>query len=386
MRVPGKLSWYYWPLGVILGLVAGFIVMPLLYDESARAEPTVGPILSDCDGALRELVIQYTPDSAEIVAAPYRDFLTQLPEAVTVHVVCRDRAAFDELVSHVGEPRCKLNPVFADHPMTSWSRDRWIALQPAGAATSFTLLCPRGELGADAWVERKGDELVGEDLAGALANVADARSELYFDGGDFVCDGETAFVTPNVRLRNLQVTVKTEAELTRRLREITGRKVLLLKNAPDHHAGMYMMTLGDRRVMVGDPSLARAILTDEEVAALPLPGGADFSSETQAMFDSVAEQCANAGYEVIRVPVGPCVDGRTFLTTLNSILDEREGQRTVYLPVIDGADKLNDAATKVWVDAGYTVRRVNCTTCYRFFGSLRCLVNVSNRGAKEPSQ
>ncbi|MBZ0135407.1 MAG: hypothetical protein K8I27_03410 [Planctomycetes bacterium] len=380
MRVPGKLSWYYWPLGVTLGLLAAFLVMPLLDKDEARAESTVGPILSDCDGALRELVIQYTPDSAEIVAAPYRDFLTQLPEAVTVHVVCRDRAAFDELAGHVGEVRCRLHPVFADHPMTSWSRDRWIALEPAGDATAFTLLSPRGEMGADAWPERKGDEGIGDDLAGALANLDSARSELYFDGGDFVCDHETAFVTPNVRLRNLQVTVKTEIELLRRLREITGRTVVLLEDAPDHHAGMYMMTLGERRVMVGDPSMAKALLTDAEIAALPLPYAADFSAETQALFDSVAEQCRNAGYEVIRVPVGPCKDGRTFLTTLNSVLDERDGQRTVYMPVIDGARKLNEAAEKVWREAGFEVRRVNCTTCYRWFGSLRCLVNVSNRG------
>ena len=380
MRAPVKLSWLYWPLGVILGLLAAFVVMPLLGDDPARAESTVGPIVSDCDGALHELVIQYTPDSAEIVAAPYRDFLTQLSEAVTVHVVCRDRAAFDDLVGRVGSVKCKLNPVIADHPMTSWSRDRWIAMYPGGDASTFTLLSPRGEHGADAWPERRGDEAIGDDLAGALSNVDSARSELYFDGGDFVCDSETAFVTPNVRLRNLQVTVETETELLRRLREITGRRVVLLKDAPDHHAGMYMMTLGNKRVMVGDPSLAGALLTKEEIAGLPFPQPADFGAETQALFDSVAKQCEDAGYEVIRVPVAPCKDGRTFITTLNSVLDDHDGQRTVYMPTIDGAEKLNKAATRVWEQAGFTVKPVNCTTCYRFFGSLRCLVNVSNRG------
>lgn len=375
-----RAKWIYWPLGVILGLLAAFIVMPLLGGDEARAENTVGPALSDCDGALHELVIQYTTDSAEIVDAPYRDFLSQLPEAVTVHVVCRDRAAFDQLVNAVGDVKCKLNPVFADHAMTSWSRDRWIALEPAGDATAFTLLSPRGELGADAWPERKGDENIGDTLAAALPNIESARSELYFDGGDFVCDEETAFVTPNVRLRNLQVTVETEIELLRRLKEITGRTVVLLKDAPDHHAGMYMMTLGNKRVMVGDPSLAKALFTDEEIANLPFPYPADFSQETQALFDSVAEQCKNAGYEVIRVPVAPCKDGRTFITSLNSVLDDRDGKRTIYMPVIDGAGKLNDAAAKVWKDAGFKVKRVNCTTCYKWFGSLRCLVNVSNRG------
>ena len=369
----------YWPLGVILGLLAAFIVMPLLGDDEAHAESTVGPVLSDSDGALRELVIQYTPDSADIVIPPYRDFLSQLPADVTVHVVCQNREAFDDLVARLGQVDCQLHPVTADHPMTSWSRDRWIALAPSGDSTTFTLLSPRGELGADAWPSRKGDEGIGDDLAAALPNIDSVRSELYFDGGDFVCDEETAFVTPNVRLRNLQVTVKTEIELLRRLKEITGRKVVLLKDAPDHHAGMYMMTLGNKRVMVGDPSLAKAPLTEEEIANLPFPYPADFSDETQALFDSVAEQCRNAGYEVIRVPVAPCKDGRTFITSLNSVLDDRDGKRTVYMPVIDGAEKLNDAAEEVWKDAGFDVKRVNCTTCYKWFGSLRCLVNVSNR-------
>lgn len=369
-----------WPLGVILGLAAALLVMPLLGDESARAESTVGPVLSDCDGALHEVVIQYTTDSADIVIPPYRDFLGQLPEAVTVHVVCRDRSAFDDLVSRVGPVSCRLNPVFADHPMTSWSRDRWIALAPAGDSTAFTLLSPRGELGADAWPERKGDEKIGDDLSRALSNTESARSELYFDGGDFVCDSETAFVTPNVRLRNLQVTVETELELLRRLREITGRTVVLLKDAPDHHAGMYMMTLGDRRVMVGDPSLAKSLLTEAEIAALPFPYPADFGEATQALFDAVARQCEDAGYEVVRVPVAPCKDGRTFITTLNSVLDHRDGERTVYMPVIDGAEKLNEAAERTWKDAGFEVKRVNCTSCYKWFGSLRCLVNVSSRG------
>jgi hypothetical protein len=381
MRSSGLLSRLHWPLGVIVGLVAALLLMPLFGGEDKPApEATVGPVLSDCDGAIRELVIQYTTDSTEIVSKPYQEFLSQLPVAVTVHVVCRDRAAFDDLVARVGKVDCKLNPVIADHAMTSWSRDRWICLAPAGSATAFTLLSPKGEMGADAWPERKGDELIGEDLAAAPeVDVTAVRSELYFDGGDFVCDDHTAFVTPNVRKRNLQNTVKTERELVDRLNELLGRKVVLLKDAPDHHAGMYMMTLGEGRVLVGDPRAARALLTDEEAAALPLPEGADFSEETCAKFDAVAEQCRDAGYKVHRVPVAPGHDGRRFLTYLNCILDERDDKRVVYMPVFDDAEKLNAAGAQAWQELGFEVRPVDCTSCYRYFGSLRCLVNVLSR-------
>ncbi|MCG3183701.1 MAG: hypothetical protein ICCCNLDF_01809 [Planctomycetes bacterium] len=379
MSATGKPFRLHWPLGVILGLIAALLAMPLL-KSTPRAETTVGPVLSDCDGEIRELVIQYTSDSAEIVANPFRDFLTQLPKAVTVHVVCRDRAAFDDLKSRVGETACTLNPIFVDHPITSWSRDRWICLRPAGSAVAYTVLSPQGEMGADAWPERKGDEQIGDDLAAALApHVTAVRSPLWFDGGDFVCDEETAFVTPNVRKRNMQNTVKSEEELLARLREITGRKVVLLKNAPDHHAGMYMMAVGNRTVLVGDPRLTRELLGDE-AEKLPLPPGLDNSDECQARFDAVAEQCREAGYNVVRIPIAPGKDGRMFITYLNVILDQRDGKRVVFMPWIDHAQRLNEAAEQVWEKAGYEVKRVNCTDCYKFFGSLRCLVNVLKRG------
>ena len=83
---------------------------------------------------------------------------------------------------------------------------------------------------------------------------------------------------------------------------------------------------------------------------------------------------------MVRIPVVPGSDGRTYLTYVNVILDCRDGNRIVYMPVYDGVEELNRAAAEVWAGAGYEVRRVNCTTCYRHFGSLRCLVNVLSRG------
>ncbi|MCC7510116.1 MAG: hypothetical protein IT464_12215 [Planctomycetes bacterium] len=380
MDAPGKAANWKWPVGIVLGLIAAVLLMPLLGGEG-RPKSTVGSTQSDCDGAIRELVIQYTPDSAEVVAVPFRDFLRQLPAAVTVHVVVRDRAAFDDLARRVGSTACTLHAVVVEHEITSWARDRWLALRPAGNSRAMTLLSPQGELGADGWPARKGDERVGESLAAALApEVIAVRSELYFDGGDFVADDETAFVTPNVRRRNLQRTVETEEELQQRLEELLGLKVVQLKGAPDHHACMYMMTLGKRRVVVGDPRLAATLLTPEQANALPLEGGPDFSEATAAKFDAVAEQCRAAGYEVIRMPLAPGGDGRTYLTALNSILDDRDGQRVVYMPQFDGANVLNRAAADVWRQAGYEVKPVDCTSCYRYFGSLRCLVSVLRRG------
>ncbi len=364
-------------VGVVAGLVLAAVVLAVIGPRSVAASRS-GPAYSDCDGQLTELVIQYLPSSDAVVGPVYAEFLPQLSADVTVHVVCPSRAAFDELAARVGPIACKLSPVLVDHPMTSWSRDRWLALRPGADGEPITLLPPRGENGADRWPARAGDEQIAEDLAAALGpRVTWRRSSLYFDGGDFVIDDRWAIVTPEVALRNIQHTVASRQELIDELRRQLGRDVILLDQAPPHHAGMYMMLIGDGRVMVGDPSLAWEAQA-HRVGAIALPG-ADKEAATRAPFDAVARQCAAAGLEVIRIPTLGNQDGRTYLAYLNAVLDERDGRRIVYMPTYRGAEPINEAAAAVWREAGYEVRPIDCTGTYRQGGSLRCLVNVLAR-------
>ncbi len=361
-------------LGMLLGGAIGAIGLSLT--DRFRAERAAwesGPLLPDCEGALRELVVHYVPAAAPIVECAYRGFLRQLPAEITVHVVCPDRAAFDDLLGRVGTVACTLSPVLVGHAITCWSRDRWLALGPATGkmpVPPVTLLLPRAEEGAELWPARDGDGLVGDDLARALRGRAAAeRSQLHFDGGDFVADADTAFVAPAVLARNLQRTVQTEGELRAALERILRRRIVFLRNAPDHHAGMVLMAAGDRTVVVGDPSLARG-----------QPGDGDFREETQRRFDSVAADCAAAGYRVARIPIVPGRDGRTYLTYVNAILDQRAGRRVIYMPVYAHVPSLNEAAAAAWRSLGYEVRPVDCSAVFPHFGSLRCLVNVLRRG------
>jgi hypothetical protein len=220
------------------------------------------------------------------------------------------------------------------------------------------------------WPARAGDARVGEDLAAARPGRIDQeRSPLAFDGGDFVADGETVFVTPAVARRNAGL--GTPEEIAEALEGLLGRRVVLFDDAPDHHAGMFLMTAGNRTVLVGDPSLARGA---------QIPVGADFTTATQAKFDAVAERCEEEGYRVVRMPVVPGKDGRTWFTWLNAILDVRDGKRIVHMPVFEPAGAMNDTAAAIWEDLGWEVRRVDCTNTYVHYGSLRCLVNVLRRG------
>ena len=312
---------------------------------------------------------------------PYRDFLGWLDDDVIVDVVVPNQAAFDALVAGVGAVKCKLRPILVDHAMTVWSRDRWLALAPAPGSNAVTLWSPRGEASAEDWPEREGDEQIGVDIARALAPAVQARrSALYFDGGDFLADNDTVFVMPRVLKRNIQITVRNRAELLEAFTAALKRKVVLLDEAPDHHAGMFMASVGHKVMLVGDPGLGRRYFPASSAEGRTLlPDGADFTPETQHLFDAVATESEAAGYRVVRMPVVPDRDGRTFLTYVNSIIDQRDGKQIVYLPYYRGAEALNRAAQQVWESLGYTVRAVDCTSTYRYFGALHCLVNVLRR-------
>ena len=375
-------------IGVVIGLVAGVVILTLAGGSGGSKSPPSGPILSECNGHLRELVIHYEPSAREMVVPVYRDFLRALATDITIYVVCPSQAAFEELSATVGRVPCQLKPIVVQHPMTTWSRDRWVALGPAVSGGPTTLWSPRGEAAEEIWPARAGDERIGRELAIALAPAIWARrSRLYFDGGDLLADGENVFVVSRVLQRNIQHTVHSRGELLCILSAELKCRVILLDESPDHHAGMFMVSAGQRRMLVGDPSLGQKLTCLENTADhsamtgvfTNLPGGADFSPETQHLFDAVATQCTAAGYTVTRLPVVPAHDGRTYLTYANVLIDHQAPQRIVYLPCYRGAEPLNVAARAVWERLGYEVRPVDCTCVYRHFGCLHCLVNVLKR-------
>lgn len=364
-------------LGIVIGAISAILVLTAV-DEGGKKLPSTGPILSECDGHIAELVIQYEPSAREIVGPAYRDFLGRLDSDITVYAVCPHHDAFAELAAAVGRLKCKLLPIIVNHPMTSWARDRWLAFAPSSPEGPATLWSPRGEAAASIWPARSGDERIGADIAMALhPSVLARRSPLYFDGGDFLADSRNVFVVPRVLQRNLQRTVNHREEFLVLLSNELKRRAVILDQAPDHHAGMFMMSAANGTMLVGDPALAsRYIAKGRGSDFMELPGGPDFTPETQALFDAVARQCAKSGYRVVRIPGVPARDGRTFVTYVNVIINQQHDRRIVYLPYYRGAGLLNDAAARIWQDLGYEIRPVDCTSTFRHFGGLHCLVNV----------
>jgi hypothetical protein len=360
--------------GALTGLL-GFVLANSLCSPGLPQQET-GPLLGDGQGALMELVVQAPPAGRQISLATYRAFLQALPSGLTVRVLVEKPEHFTSFETALGPLACELRPLITGHPITTWARDRWLSLEPESPGRPVTILAPREEAGARVWPERAGDQRVALSIERALiGQVRATRSVLAFDGGDFVADEHTVFVTPAVLRRNLGSSVDTAEALVDHLERITHKRVILLPEAPEHHAGMFMMPVGDKTLLVGDPSLAAGL---EDSSGWPL-SSPDFGQETQARFDAVARACTRAGYRVVRMPVVPDRDGRTWLTPLNGILEQRDGKKRVFMPVYDGAMGLAAEATRIWKDLGYQVMPIDCSATYRHFGSLRCLVNVLRR-------
>jgi hypothetical protein len=355
------------------------LLMVTAWPRSKAAPLESWRLWSDGDGALSELVVHWTPEASAAAVPAWRDLLSALPGSVTVHVACPDMASYELLRRELGPVPPRLVPYPLGHPLTCWSRDRWLALTQDSGRVSLVL--PEEEDAAAIWPGRAGDGLVGGELAQRLPGVTAMKRGWQFDGGDVVADAECAFVTERMLKRNLGIMGATPDEVARRLGALLQRRVIFLLGGPDHHACMVMMVAGHRRVVVGDPSLAVKILGARQTDAPALiPCGDDFSAATQARFDAVALACAQAGYAVTRIPLVPGKDGRAFLAWINGMIDERGGQRTYFMPSFRSAPTdLEAAAVAVWQGLGYKVVKTDCSACFTLGGSLRCLINVLKR-------
>lgn len=367
---------------VLFGSAAGVLAAMFVIGMASRHHREPQKMLPDAGGHIRGAVLQYVSGSDNVLPA-YRDFLGYQPADVTLYVACPEEADFTEFRSRVGDTAARLIPVYTHHAMTAWSRDRWVALI-GEKSHRVTLLSPRGEKAQENWPARAGDSHVAEELARAFSTIFSARrSDLYFDGGDLLADSGRLFVTRSVVERNVQHTVSSRGELVRALASEFGGTPILMDDAPTHHAGMFMMSTGIQRdgkpvMLVADPSLGKSLYASSPESDALFPGGPDFSVKSQSAFDAAANYAATSGFTVLRIPVVPS-HNTPWMTYVNVILDRAGQTPVVYLPVFDGQDRLNAAATAVWQSLGFTVHPINCTTVWPLGGTLHCLVNVFQR-------
>ena len=162
------------------------------------------------------------------------------------------------------------------------------------------------------------------------------RSDYYFDGGDIDADGETAFVSPRILPRNVQHTAATREDFIKGLEAQLQRRVVMLDGAPEHHVGMYLMPVGDRTVLVGDPGLAQQCWPGppKKPPRSPPSCPAARTSRRPRLPTSIrSPSCAGRpAIASFAFPSSPACDGRTFVTYVNAIIDVRDGRDMVYMP------------------------------------------------------
>lgn len=123
-------------------------------------------------------------------------------------------------------------------------------------------------------------------------------------------------------------------------------------------------------MVVGDPALGAEVFAAGTAAARGLEGGPDFTGETQRHFDSVAKLAADCDYQVYRIPTVRAAQGKMYLNYVDVILDVRDGHPVVYMPVYQGQERMNAAATALWEALGRQARPIGCTSVWQRGGTL----------------
>ncbi|MFN8609580.1 MAG: hypothetical protein U0931_18720 [Vulcanimicrobiota bacterium] len=181
-----------------------------------------------------------------------------------------------------------------------------------------------------------------------------------------------------------------------------GRPVLEIArdhDQPAFHIDMTCTPIGDKKFLVGDPSLAikalKALSPEEREAtnkAMAANAGitsgedligkliaAENTAENQANYDTVAAELKEAGYEIERMPA--LMGLRTtwsvpYLTYNNCIMErypDASGQevRKVYLPQY-GCEVLDKMAENIYKGNGYEVIPLQMGSISKLEGAIRC--------------
>lgn len=367
---------------VVLGAAAALLVVIAVTSAAGPGDP--GPpfsIVADNGGALREAVIHFDAEVADVIAPTYRDLLRAVPSDVVFHVVVANDAAFDRFRDLLGEWEIEAPERFqaavVNREVTTWSRDRY-TLITRGDST-LLLVPPRPSRGHEA---RTNDWLA--PFAVAAAAGADTRVKvvpLVFDGGDLVATETHVFVTALLAARNEGHALASHRELRLWLSEMTGKRPVILgsdaSEVPAHHIGMFVTPLTDDVILVGDPDLGLRLLTPELEARLPR--AVDRREETLERFRLIAAQLEQSGFTVIRSPLIPLDDDLVYVTYNNSVLERRaDGRLHAYVPAF-GLAALDAAGRAVYEQAGIVVHPIDVERVFRHRGTVRCLINVLRR-------
>jgi hypothetical protein len=347
-------------------------------------------VLADNAGAIEEILLHYSEQDGSGIRAVAEDLVSQLPSAIRIVVACPDRStvrAFEEALGRKARAqRRRVRVVNLEIDISIWARDRMIARRdPLRGRGSF--LVPRPVESFDMW--RLNEHYTPFALEAARVFEDVQAAAVVLEGGNVVGSTDRVFIGANVFAENSDnaKTPPARRALIHRLQQLLGKPVVVVGTptgeVPWDHVDMYLTPLHGNVLLLADASLGEQLLwlsgtdnryDDEVFAAEDL----NLIEASQVIFDEVADSLEREGYLVIRLPAIVNEQEGWMMTYNNVLLDERHGERTVYLPMY-GLPCLDDYATAIYANLGFEVRRINVTSIFTAGGAIRCIANVTRR-------
>jgi len=375
--------------------VVMLLVVPRSSDSAAWAQVRVGVacepagVIPDTGGPIAEIVLHFTLEKASELEPAYYDLFNALPADVSLQIICPSSADAEGFLLRWGPEASaggrQVQVVNVNCPITIWARDRRIARQSAYSGKVVSTFAPAGV--PDYGEDKCGELLVTRLLASEGLIPGIVGSDLHIEGGNVVSNHRHAFIGANVFEENA-ATIPDPLCLHHELIGLTGRQYVVLSDEFDRvpwcHVDMYVTPVDESAVLVASPALARRILLSDVLSA-----DADVcfgfeeeilraSSTAESTLAAIAAQLADGGYRVIRLPAVIDPKEEWMVTYNNVLMERRNGQRVVYMPVYR-IPTLDQAAAATYESLGFVVHIIDVSTIYEGGGAVRCLANVTAR-------
>jgi hypothetical protein len=201
---------------------------------------------------------------------------------------------------------------------------------------------------------------------------------VYYDGGDIITTKYTAFVGPDVYLKNVSELGAPQTKMC--LENLTGKRIVVVANHIDtwSHIDLYWIPLDERSGLLGDPSLCKKVLSPKGL------WNEDYERSLRVLgpeLDLVAEGLIREGLQVSRIPLiclGSQITERhikaNYITRsyANAVIDNQDVSVAPF-----GIDELDELSRKPFEERGLRIKTV------KSMGTIPNLLDKSKLGIME---
>ncbi|MBS2037604.1 hypothetical protein JST97_21635 [bacterium] len=436
-RDPGPINWKAAPLAGAQTRLANKAA-----GQSAPLFGVGGLIFPDSTGKIKEMALQLgnvefkkplPEETHNGLLGVWNQLFTHMPETHFT-VVCADQRGIDDvnkLVRDSGTDPARVSVVPAQaEQMSIWIRDSMLPVRAEDGHTKLLIQDRTYWPGAgDNTIAPTLAQVHGEDEHNPITS--QQHPALRIDGGNILSNSKQIIVGSD-SIRHTRARLQELYQDPAKAKEIEefysrasgqspedkdqmweqlpslvfqsefGKPVLVIArdhDQPAFHIDMTCTPIGDKKFLVGDPSLAikalKALSPEEREAtnkAMAANAGitsgedlvgkliaAENTAENQANYDAVAAELKDAGYEIERMPA--LMGLRTtwsvpYLTYNNCIMERYPGSdgqevKKVYLPQY-GCEVLDKMAENIYQGNGYEVIPLQMGSISKLEGAIRC--------------